>query len=87
VFVRIVLAVGTLKAGFSLNPQFHLADYRHSAEKTFSVGVQVRWWAIKDRLSADLGYERYVTRGADGKTPQETYPDAHSFTAGLHLQF
>jgi hypothetical protein len=44
-------------------------------------------WAIKDRLSADLGYERYVTRGTDGKTPQESYPDAHSFSAGLHLQF
>jgi hypothetical protein len=72
---------------FTGNPQFHSADYRLSAEETFSVGVQVRCWAIKDRLSVDLGYERYVTRGTDGKTPQETYPDAHSFTAGLHLQF
>jgi hypothetical protein len=72
---------------FTGNPRFFSSDYRLSAEETFSFGAQVRWWAIKDRLAADLGYERYVTRGTDGKTPQETYPDAHSFTAGLHLQF
>jgi len=72
---------------FTGNPQFHSADYRLSEEETFSVGVQVRCWAVKDRLSVDVGYERYVTRGTDGKTPQESYPDAHSFTAGLHLQF
>ena len=72
---------------FTGNPRYYSSDYRLSEEETFSFGAQVRWWAIKDRLSADLGYERYVTRGRDGKTPQETYPDAHSFSAGLHLQF
>jgi hypothetical protein len=72
---------------FTGNPQFASSDYRLSEEETTSVGVQVRIWAIKDRLAADLGYERYITRGLDGKTPQESYPDAHSFSAGLHLQF
>jgi hypothetical protein len=72
---------------FTGNPRYFSSDYRLSAEETFSAGVQVRWWAIKDRFAADLGYEHYTTRGTDGKTPQESYPDAHSFTAGLHLQF
>jgi hypothetical protein len=68
-------------------PRDHSADYRLSAEETVSFGVQARWWALKDRLAVDVGYDRYQTRGTDGKTRQETYPDAHSFTAGLHLQF
>ena len=72
---------------FKGNPNYYSADYRLSEEETTSLGVQVRWWAVKERLAVDLGYDRYVTRGKDGKTPQETYPDAHSFTAGFHLQF
>lgn len=72
---------------FKGSPQYYSADYRLSEEETTSLGVQMRWWAVKDRLAVDLGYERYETRGKDGKTPQETYPDAHSFTVGLHLQF
>lgn len=70
-----------------VEPREHSADYRLSAEETTSLGVQVRWWAVKDRLAVDLGYDRYQTRGTDGVTRQETYPDANSFTAGLHFQF
>jgi hypothetical protein len=72
---------------FTGNRQFYSSDYRLSEEETISLGMQVRWWAIKDRLAVDAGYERYETRGKDGRTPQETYPDAHSVTVGLHLQF
>jgi len=72
---------------FKGTPKYYSADYRLSEEETTSLGAQIRWWAVKDRLAVDLGYDHYVTRGKDGKTPQETYPDAHSFTAGLHFQF
>jgi hypothetical protein len=69
------------------NPEHYSADYRLSAEETFSSGVQVRWYAIKDKLAVDAGYERYVSRGLDRLTPQLAYPSAHSVTLGLHYQF
>ncbi len=72
---------------FTGNPDFYSSDYRVSAEQTFNLGFQVRWNVIKDRLGLDLGYERYISRGTDGKTSQSAYPDAHSITAGVHLQF
>jgi hypothetical protein len=72
---------------FSGNPDYFSSDYRVSAEQTFNLGVQLRWNIIKDRLAVDVGYERYISRGTDGKTAQSAYPDAHSVTAGLHLQF
>jgi hypothetical protein len=32
--------------------------------------VQVRCWAVKERLSVDVGYERYVTRGTMERRPR-----------------
>jgi hypothetical protein len=72
---------------FSGDPNYYSSDYRVSAEQTFNLGMQVRWNIIPDKLALDLGYERYITRGTDGKTSQSAYPDAHSITAGVHLQF
>jgi hypothetical protein len=72
---------------FSGNPKYYSSDYRLSAEETYSAGVQVRWFPIKDRFAVDLGYERYTTRGLDHVTSQSAYPDANSFTVGLHYQF
>lgn len=69
------------------NPRYFSADYRLSEEETFSLNVQLRWYAVKDRFAVDLGYERYATQGLDGKTPQSAYPDANSFTVGLHYQY
>ncbi len=75
------------KTAFTGDPTYYSSDYRVSGEQTFNLGMQVRWNIIKDRLALDLGYERYISRGTDGKTPQSAYPDAHSITAGFHLQF
>lgn len=75
------------KPSFSDNPDLHSSDYRLSAEETFSTGLQVRWFAVKDKLAFDAGYERYVSRGLDHQTPQMSYPSANSVTIGLHYQF
>lgn len=72
---------------FSGDPDHYSSDYRVSAEQTFNLGLQVRWHVIPEKLAIDLGYERYISRGTDGRTSQSAYPDAHSFTAGLHLKF
>lgn len=72
---------------FTGNPDYYSSDYRVSAEQTFNLGVQMRWNAISEKLAFDLGYERFISRGTDGRTSQSAYPDAHSFTAGIHFQF
>lgn len=72
---------------FSGNPEFYSSDYRVSAEETFNIGIQIRWFVIPDKFSIDLGYERYISRGTDGRTSQSAYPDANSITAGIHYQF
>lgn len=72
---------------FTGNPEFYSSDYRLSAEQTFNFGLSVRWNVVPDKFSVDLGYERYITRGTDGRTPQSAYPDANSITAGVHIQF
>lgn len=72
---------------FTGNPQYYSSDYRVSAEETFNLGLQLRWWMIPDRFALDLGYERYISRGLDGKTSQSAYPDANSFTVGVHVTF
>jgi len=75
------------KTSFAGNPEYYSSDYRLSAEETFSSGLQVRWFAVKDKLAFDAGYERYVSRGLDHQTPQMAYPSANSVTIGLHYQF
>lgn len=72
---------------FSGSPKNYSSDYRLSAEETYSVGVQMRWFPVKDKFAVDLGYERYTTRGLDHVTAQSAYPDANAVTVGLHVQF
>ena len=72
---------------FTGNPDYYSSDYRVSAEETFNLGMQMRFQVIPDRLSLDVGYERYITRGTDGRTSQSAYPDAHSVSVGVHVQF
>lgn len=71
---------------FSGDPRYYSSDYRVSAEQTFNLGLQLRW-NVTDRFAIDLGYERYISRGTDGRTSQSAYPDAHSITIGGHLTF
>lgn len=72
---------------FSGMPTYYSADYRLSAEETLSVGAQVRWFAVKEKVAVDVGVERYVTRGLDHQTSPSAYPSATCVSAGLHLQF
>lgn len=68
-------------------PKFRSADYRLAEEETFTYGIQARLYALEERLALDVGYERYITTGLDGKTSQAAFPDANSVTVGLHLKF
>ena len=72
---------------FSGNPSYYSSDYRLSAEQTWNLGLQVRWNIIPDKLALEVGYERYISRGTDGRTSQSAYPDAHSFSIGLNYRF
>jgi Protein of unknown function (DUF3570) len=72
---------------FTGDPEYFSSDYRVSAEETFNLGMQMRFQVIPDRLALDVGYERYITRGTDGSTSQSAYPDAHSVSVGVHVQF
>ena len=72
---------------FTGNPDYYSSDYRVSAEQTFNYGLQVRWNVLPDKFAIDLGYERYISKGTDGRTSQSAYPDANSITAGFHIQF
>lgn len=72
---------------FSGLPRYYSADYRLAAEETLSAGIQARWYAVRDRIAFDVGWEHYVTRGLDGKTPQGMFPSATTVSAGVHFDF
>lgn len=72
---------------FTGTPSIYSADYRLSAEQSISLGAQMRFYAIRDRLAIDLGYERYAMQGLDHKTSQSAYPSARCVSVGLHFQF
>jgi hypothetical protein len=71
---------------FTGNPEFYSADYRLSAEQTFSFGVQAHY-KFTDSCALDLGYERFISRGTDGITSQSAYPDANILRVGFALKF
>ena len=72
---------------FTGSPTYASSDYRLAAEETFSLGLQIRWNIIKDKLALDVGYERYRTWGTDHVTSQSAFPDANSFTIGFNYHF
>ncbi len=72
---------------FTGNPEYYSADYRVSALESFTFGAQITWQLVPDKFSLNLGYERYLIRGTDGKTAQSAYPDANALTAGLRYAF
>jgi hypothetical protein len=67
--------------------EFYSSDYRVSGLESLTLGVQAQIQLIPEKLSMNVGYERYLMQGTDGKTSQDAYPDAHAFTVGLKLLF
>jgi len=72
--------------GVPAAPRYYSADYRLSALETFTYGLSV---AIKlhEKVTLNLGYQRYEMHGLDGVTPRSVYPKAHVFSAGLGATF
>ncbi len=54
--------------------------------ETFAAGLSLNW-KIRDWLSLDLAYQRYVMKGLDGITSQSAYPSANMFTLGARIWF
>ena len=67
-------------------PEHYSADYRLSRLDTFTYGISATV-KIKDRVSLDAAYKRYVMEGRDGATSASAYPSAHVWTLGLRLWF
>jgi hypothetical protein len=75
--------------GVGVAPAFpgnYSADYRLSRLNSFTYGLGITW-KIKDRISLDAAYKRYVMEGLDGVTSQSAYPSANVFTVGLRAWF
>jgi len=67
-------------------PKYYSADYRLSEMETFTLGFNLHYQVVT-WFSLDASYERYLMRGLDGVTPQQTYPSANVFTVGARLTF
>jgi opacity protein-like surface antigen len=53
---------------------------------TYTLGVGLTW-KIKDRVSLDAAYKRYIQQGLDGVTSGQAYADANVWTLGLRVWF
>jgi hypothetical protein len=71
---------------FNNAPTYYSADYRLSSLETFGIGLSVNW-KIKDWLSLDATYKRYVMRGLDEVTSPTAYPSANIYTLGVRVWF
>ncbi len=69
---------------FTGSPDFYSSDYRVSSFKALGYGLRLIWFPTT-RLSLDIGVEQYGQEGKDGVTPQEIYPTATAFTAGVRM--
>lgn len=67
-------------------PAYYSADYRLSELQTITGGISVTW-KVRDWLSVDAGYKRYIMQGLDHSTSSSVYPSANIFTLGAHLWF
>ncbi len=74
--------VGTAPA----HPALYSADYRLSSMNTYTLGIGATW-KIKDRVSLDAAYKRYIQQGLDGVTSAQAYTDANVWTLGLRVWF
>ena len=71
---------------YDARPAYYSADYRLSECDTLTLGVNVSW-KVKEWLSLDAGYRRYIMTGLDKVTSPTAYPKAHVFSAGARVWF
>jgi len=71
---------------FDTRPSYYSADYRLSEMETFTVGVTASF-KLKEWLTVDAGYKRYIMQGLDGITSSTAYPKANIFTVGARVWF
>jgi hypothetical protein len=67
-------------------PTYYSADYRLSHLETLTAGIDISV-KIKERISIDFTYNRYVMSGLDGVTSSTAYPSANIFSVGARLWF
>ncbi len=65
---------------------YYSSDYRLSRLNSVDLGIKLTW-RLSSRVSADVAYDRYTTRGLDHITPQDVYSKARILTAGLKISF
>jgi hypothetical protein len=71
---------------YDTRPTYYSADYRLSKLDTLTLGVNVSW-KLKEWLSIDAGYRRYVMNGLDGITSSTAYPKANVYSMGARIWF
>jgi hypothetical protein len=67
-------------------PRYYSADYRLSEMETLTYGVTVAI-QLHEKVTLNLGYQRYQMHGLDRVTPQSMYPKANVFSVGLAARF
>jgi len=77
---------GTRFPDFNTPPTYYSADYRLSELESYAVGVSLNW-KVRDWLSIDATYKRYVMRGLDSVTSPTAYPSANVLTVGARVWF
>jgi hypothetical protein len=71
---------------YDTRPNYYSADYRLSELDTFTLGINLSY-RIKEWVSIDFGYRRYVMNGLDGVTSSTAYPSANVFSVGARIWF
>jgi hypothetical protein len=75
--------------GATPNPAgpFFSSDYRLSRMDTFNVGLKLLWVVEPQRITMDVGFDRYHMRGLDRVTSPSAYVDANLFRVGIKVWF
>ncbi len=71
----------TFETGTGKAP-FYSSDVRLSYMQSIDAGLKLTW-KIKRWVAVDFTFDRYVTRGLDGVTPQDGYYKAKNFMVGV----
>jgi hypothetical protein len=77
---------GDLSVSSAGIPRHYSSDYRMSDFHAFTYGVSLLW-RIHEHVHLDLSYKRYEMIGNDGGTPDDAYPVANVFGAGIRVWF
>jgi hypothetical protein len=67
-------------------PTYYSADYRLSNMETFTLGIQASI-KVREWLSLDLGFQRYIMNGLDNVTSPSAYTSANIYTVGARIWF